>query len=496
MHELLTPEEAARADRFMVDAGTPIATLMDHAGYAVADALAAQAGFGVRIVVLAGPGDNGGDAFVAAEVLRQRGFAVCLVDMSGGKGGPAASAARAAWRGETVGPGDSALARADIIVDGLFGGGLSRPIEGEAAALVEAANAARAKIIAIDLPSGVNGATGAVEGPAIEAATTVTFERRKPGHLLLPGRAHAGIVRVAEIGISAKALQSTGCRTYENRPALWAAHAPRLAAAGHKYSRGHAVVVSGPMAATGAARLAATAALRAGAGLVTVASPADALMVNACHLTTVMLRRADGPDDLAALLSDLRLNTVCLGPGLPAGEGTAAMATAALASEAAVVLDAGALSSFAGAPERLAGAVSGPAVLTPHAGEFGRLFGHAVDKLADTRRAAALTGTVVIHKGADTVIAAPDGRAAINANAPPFLATAGTGDVLSGIVTSMLAQGLPPFEAAALAVWLHGEAAQIAGRGMIADDLLAALHPAATRLAEAVEGLSSAGEVA
>ncbi|GAB5377070.1 MAG: hypothetical protein AcusKO_35320 [Acuticoccus sp.] len=330
-----------------------------------------------------------------------------------------------------------------------------------------------------------------MEGPAIRAHRTVTFERRrKPAHPSPAARrAHAGKVRVAPIGISVAALAGTGSATFANAPALWAGSVPRLAEAGHKYSRGHAVVLSGPMTATGAARLSAEAALRAGAGLVTVASPADALLVNACHLTTVMLRRADGPDALAEMLADTRLNAICLGPGLPPGQATAAMVAAALAAPAAVVLDAGALSSFAGTPGRLAQGIAGPVVLTPHEGEFARLFGREGDKLADTRRAAALSGAVVIHKGPDTVIAAPDGRAAINDNAPPFLATAGTGDVLAGIVTALLAQGLAPFEAAAMAVWLHGEAATEAGRGMIADDLLVALRPTLARLAERLEAV-------
>lgn len=483
--ELLTPREAARADAFMAAAGVPVARLMERAGYAVADAVMAETGFGASVVAVAGPGDNGGDAFVAAEVLRARGFKVALIDLSGGGAGEAASAARAAYRGETIAADDAALERADFVIDGLFGGGLSRPIEGPAADLVERINNSRARVVAIDLPSGVNGATGEVNGPAIVADRTVTFERRKPGHLLLPGRRHAGKVRVAEIGITAAAIASIGCTTFENGPGLWREARPRLDAEGNKYGRGHAVVMSGPMTATGAARLAAHAALRAGAGLVTVVSAADALLVNASHLTTVMLRRADSAEDLAGLLADRRLNAVCLGPGLPPDTATEERVRAALASPAAVVLDAGALTAFAGRAGELAAAIAaGPAVLTPHAGEFARLFDGGSDKLTATRRAAAEIGAVVIHKGADTVIAAPDGRAAINANAPPYLATAGTGDVLAGIVTAFLAQGVAPFEAAAMGVWLHGDTAARVGPALIADDLLAGLKTARAALDE------------
>jgi hydroxyethylthiazole kinase-like uncharacterized protein yjeF len=484
MIELLTPAEMAEADRLTVEAGTPIATLMERAGYAVADAIAAECTYGVRIVVVAGPGDNGGDAFVAARVLADRGFAVAVVDMAGEGGREAARAARASYRRERIDLLHPAVARADIVIDGLFGAGLTRDVEGPFRVAVEAMNASRGRVFAVDIPSGIDGATGAVRGIAVEAARTVTFARGKPGHYLYPGRAHAGRVTIADIGIRDGAIAATGCRTVLNGPALWRTAVPRLASAGHKYDRGHAVVLSGPMLATGAARLAATAALRAGAGLVTLASPPDALLVNAAHLTTVMLARVDGPEAFADHLSDRRRNAVCLGPGLPPDEETAAMAEAALAAGAAVVLDAGAVVAFAGAVGRLAAAIRGPAVLTPHEGEFARVFGGEGDKLTRARRAAAETGAVVLLKGADTVVAAPDGRAAINANAPAWLATAGSGDVLAGIVTAFLAQGAPPFEAAAAAVFLHGDAGRHAGPALIADDLLAALKPARAALDE------------
>lgn len=490
MTELLTPAEMAEADRTTIAQGTPVATLLERAGYAVADQVAAETTFGVRIIVVAGPGDNGGDAFVAARVLAERGYAVDLVDLSGDGGREAAKAARAGWRRERIGLDDPRVGRADIIVDGLFGAGLSRDIDGEFRAAVDAINAARGRVFAIDIPSGIDGATGAVRGIAVEAARTVTFARPKPGHYLYPGRAHTGRLTVADIGIRDRTILATGCRTSLNGPSLWRAALPRLVAAGHKYDRGHAVILSGPMLATGAARLAAMAALRAGAGLVTLASPPDALLVNAGHLTTVMLARVDGPEAFAAFLSDRRRNAVCLGPGLPPDGDTAAMAEVALASGAAVVLDAGALTAFAGDLPRLAAAVTGPAVLTPHEGEFARLFDipgvfdNREDKLSRARAAAAETGAVVLLKGADTVIAAPDGRAAINANAPPWLATAGSGDVLAGIVTAFLAQGAPAFEAAAIAAYLHGEAGRHAGLALIADDLLPALKPCRAALAE------------
>ena len=401
MIELLTPAEMAEVDRRTVEAGIPIARLMENAGYAVADAVATRAPLGITVVVVAGPGNNGGDAFVAARVLHERGYRTCVVDLAGEGASNAAAAARAACRARRIAADDPALATADIVVDGLLGAGLSRDVSGAFAEAVEAMNASRGRIVAVDIASGIDGATGAVRGVAVRAHETVTFGRRKPGHLLHPGRAHAGRIRLVDIGLSEAAIAGLGVTVFANDPALWAALRPRLDAAGHKYHRGHALVVSGAMTATGAARLAATAALRAGAGLVTLASPADALLVNACHLTTVMLERADGPEELATVLRERRRNAVCLGMGLPPDGATRALAEAALASGAATVLDAGALVAFAGDAGGLARAVEGRSVvLTPHEGEFARVFPAEGDKLARARDAArAAAVQVVLLKG-------------------------------------------------------------------------------------------------
>ena len=312
-------------------------------------------------------------------------------------------------------------------------------------------------------------------GVAVNATQSVTFFRKKVGHVLLPGRLHCGRVSVADIGIPATVLAEIGVKTFENVPALWRALFPRPEIDGHKYDRGHAVVVSGPVWSTGAARLAARAALRAGAGLVTIASPRDALTVNAVASLAVMVRPVDGAEELAQFLADRRLNAVALGPGLGVGAATCEAVLAALSGERAVVLDADAITSFVTEPARLAKALRArghrPTVMTPHEGEFHRYFGaldertKAGSKLDRVRLAASLTGAIVVLKGADTVVAAPDGRAAIAANAPAYLATAGAGDVLTGMVAGLLAQGMPAFEAAAAAVWLHGEAALAVGPG-------------------------------
>jgi hydroxyethylthiazole kinase-like uncharacterized protein yjeF len=495
MLELLTPAEMADADRRTIAAGVPGKTLMERAGRAVADVVAARHTLGTRVVVACGPGNNGGDGFVIARILRERGYPVrvLLLGSRVALTGDAAEAAKG-WREQIEPVTAQAMGGAGVIVDALFGAGLSRDLENKAKTAVETVAAAKAPIFAVDLPSGIDGATGAIRGAAVRADETVTFCRRKPGHLLLPGRLHCGRVTVADIGISDATVAAVKPATFANEAALWSSSFPLPRIDGHKFHRGHAVVASGPMHATGAARLAARAALRAGAGLVTVAAPKAALSVLAASLTAVMVRQSDGAGGLARLLADKRLNAVLLGPGQGVGKVTRdALATAAKARRA-LVLDADALTSFAAAAESLARILSSApaAILTPHEGEFARLFAkeskiaQADSKLARARAAARRLKAIVVLKGPDTVAAAPDGRAAIAANAPPWLATAGTGDVLAGIAAGLLAQGMPAFEAASAAVWLHGEAAQEAGPGMISEDLEPALRHVLARLIRAL----------
>jgi len=481
MIELLTSGEMTEADRLTIAGGVAGIDLMESAGKAVA-AAAANYQPGGRVVVVAGPGNNGGDGFVAARFLAERGYDVqiMLVGEAARLKGDAAQAAKR-WQGPVAAAAPGVLAGADLVIDALFGAGLDRPVEGLARAMIEAMNAQPAPVVAVDLPSGINGTSGAVMGVAVEAARTVTFFRKKPGHVLLPGRLHCGAVSVADIGIPSSVLARLAPKTFENLPALWRADFPVPQHQGNKYNRGHAVVVSGPMWSTGAARLAARGALRAGAGLVTIASPREALAINAADSLAVMVRPVDGVADLAAFLADRRLNALVIGPGVGVGEATCELVLAALAGERAVVLDADAITSFSNAPRRLADALHArrqrATILTPHEGEFSRYF-NVLDKdtkvgskLERTRLAAAISGAVVLLKGADTVVAEPDGRASIAANAPAFLATAGAGDVLAGIATGLLAQGMPAFEAASAAVWLHGEAATAFGPGLISEDL-------------------------
>jgi ADP-dependent NAD(P)H-hydrate dehydratase / NAD(P)H-hydrate epimerase len=481
MIELLTNAEMGEADRLAIEGGVAGIALMENAGRAVADVVAARTEPGATIAIVAGPGNNGGDGFVAARLLAARGFAVRLA-LVGDRATLKGDAAEAARRfGGTVEPAAArVLDGAGVVVDALFGAGLDRPVTGAAAEMIAAVNACGAPVVAVDLPSGINGTTGAVMGLAITAAESVTFFRRKPGHVLLPGRLHGGQVQVADIGIPAQVLERVRPRTFLNDPSLWQARFPVPRLDGHKYARGHAVVVSGGAAHTGAARLAARAALRAGAGLVTIASPREALAVNAAASLAVMVRPVDGASELTAFLSDRRLNALVLGPGGGVGQAMRELVAAGLNGPRAVVLDADALTSFEDETEPLYAALAKrqhPAVLTPHAGEFARLFKNAPEitgkasKIDMARAAAAASWAVVLLKGPDTVIAAPDGRAAVNDNAPAWLATAGAGDVLAGLIAGLLAQGMPGFEAAAAGAWVHGEAASRVGPGLIAEDL-------------------------
>jgi ADP-dependent NAD(P)H-hydrate dehydratase / NAD(P)H-hydrate epimerase len=479
--EVLTTAEMERADRLAIAAGTPGFSLMLSAGQAVAEAAMDLVEEG-SILVIAGRGNNGGDGFVAAAELAARGreVSVILLCERDSLQGDAASAARG-WKFPVLPFNPQAIGRPALIIDALFGAGLNRPVKGDPLGMIEAINANGAPVLSVDLPSGVNGTTGAVMGVAVRATETVTFFRRKPAHLLLPGRIHCGRVRVADIGIDAAVLEEIQPQTFENIPPSWQKSFPVPQIAGHKYARGHAVIVSGDIAATGAARLSARGALRAGAGLVTLASPRDAFAVNAAALTAVMVRATDTVVEFAELLTDRRLDTCVIGPGAGVGARTRDFVVTALSAERRLVLDADALTSFADAPDRLFQAIKAMpdplVVLTPHDGEFPRLFSDISNKnpnrskLERVRAAAERSGAIVLLKGSDTVVASPDGRAIIAANAPPWLATAGAGDVLAGMIAGLLAQGVPAFEAASIGVWMHGEAAREAGPGLIAEDL-------------------------
>lgn len=477
---LLNVDEIYRADAATIAGGISGAALMEAAGVAIAAQIRGR--WASRpVVVLCGPGNNGGDGFVVARLLAEAGWPV-TVALLGDRDALEGDARTNAdcWPGEVVPLTPAALDGADLVVDAIFGAGLSRPLEGAARAAIEAVNMGEAPCIAVDVPSGVHGDTGVVLGAAPRARVTVTFFRRKPGHLLMPGRDLAGEVVVADIGIPDAVLGDIAPSTFENRPPLWLDRFrwPRLA--DHKYSRGHALIAGGTEM-TGAARLAARAAMRSGAGMVTVASRPEVRAIYAADMAGLLTVPVSNAEEFAALLEDERLNAVLVGPGSGVSRTTRDMTLSTLAANKSVVLDADALTVFSDDPSALFRAVRDKnCLMTPHEGEFRRIFRHVGDKLTRARAAAAECGAVVLLKGVDTVIAAPDGRAAINGNAPPDLATAGAGDVLAGIAVGLLGQGLDPFDAGCVAAWLHGEAARRFGPGLIAEDLPAQL-PAVLR---------------
>ncbi|MEO3999243.1 NAD(P)H-hydrate dehydratase [Mesorhizobium sp. CAU 1732] len=480
--ELLTPQEMAQADRLTVEGGLLDGYgLMLRAGRAVMDAVLRRYPQAPSFDVLCGPGNNGGDGYVVARLLHEAGCAVRVWADGAPKAGTDAAIAASDCTVPARPLADFVPVSTALVIDALYGAGLARALGGQAASVAEACNAADATVLSIDLPSGIAGESGIATGAAFRATMTVTFFRRKPGHVLEPGRTACGELLVKDIGIGEDTLDTIRPAAFANGPDLWRPKFPRPSREQHKYSRGHVGVFSGGPTGTGAARLSALAAARAGAGAVTVLSPPDALLVNAAHLTSIMLKRLGSADDLREMLAKRPPDAWVLGPAFGDFARLRQMALALLdhAGRGTLVLDADGITAFRDEPDALFEAArrSGlDLVLTPHEGEFGRLFPDigsdaVASKLERARGAAARAGAVVVYKGPDTVIAAPDGRAAVNVNGVPWLATAGSGDVLAGLIAGLAAQRMPAFEAACAAVWIHAEAAAQFGPGLIAEDL-------------------------
>ena len=479
---LLSVAQMTAADRAAIAAGTPGSVLMQNAGNAVVREITRR--WSPRPVsVLCGPGNNGGHGFVVAIELARAGWPVRIA-LLGRKeelrGDARIHAGR--WSGSIENLAPDATDGAELVVDALFGSGLSRRLDPQTLAVLTVVAQRGIPLIAIDVPSGVMGDTGESLGAA-QAACTVTFARKKPGHALLPGRELCGEIVTADIGIPCAVIESLAIDTWENDPALWRTELPRAKSSGNKYTRGHALLCGGyPM--TGAARMAARAAARIGAGLTTIAVPEIAFSIYAAALTSIMVRPLKQGGDLAQLLSDPRFTAFLIGPGAGVTDATRETVLEILATARPALLDADAISVFASKTAELARAIRGPCVMTPHGGEFARLFDLPGDKLSRARSAARQSGAVIVLKGADTVIAAPDGRAVVNTNAPASLATAGSGDVLGGLILGLLAQGMDAFLAAAAGVWVHGAAAAAFGPGLLAEDL-PDLVPAVLRQLEA-----------
>lgn len=476
---LLDSEQSRSADRAALDQGRSGEELMENAGRAVAD-LICEIYKPVPVIVVSGTGNNGGDGFIVARLLKDRGWDITL-SVLGDKNQVQGDAVVALQKWEKAHRhatlfDKSQLVGQGLIVDAIYGTGLSRKLDGNSKDAVESINNSDVPVISIDIPSGINASTGEVMGSAIRATHTVTFVRPKLGHVLLPGKTYTGGLHVFDIGISGSNVRPD---YFLNSPALWRDSFFLPTPESNKYTRGHTLVIGAPIGTTGATKLAAHGALRSGSGLVSVVCTPETLPVYASALTAVMTKTASDMKQLSQLIEDEKTTAILLGPGCGDNETTRQQTLEILSHEKPTVLDADALSTFKDAPKNLFSAISGMAVLTPHEGEFRRLF-HEKGlfeglKHERARDAAEASGAVVVYKGNDTVVAAPDGRIAINAEAPVWLATAGSGDVLAGIIAGLLAQGMPGFEAACAGVWLHSKAAADFGPGLIAEDIATAL---------------------
>ncbi|MEM6712179.1 MAG: NAD(P)H-hydrate dehydratase [Pseudomonadota bacterium] len=490
--ELLSPTQMASCDAYTIEAGTPGPVLMERAGEAIADVAKDMLPAAAAVIVLTGPGNNGGDGYVVARLLREYGanVAVFALDIAATSGDAVWALER--WGGK-VEAAEVLLEKGEpnethLVIDALFGAGLKRALSGAADDLASLVNTAKIPVLAVDLPSGLDGRTGRPLGRVIQADRTVTFHRLKPGHVLYPGHDLCGEVTLADIGLDERAISASGYTASLTGPYL-AKGRSELSPSGHKYTRGHALVVGGLPDKAGAGFLAATAALRAGAGLVTFAARTSTVAESVGLYPSLMRATCDNQKDLSALLANPKVSACVLGPGLPPDETTRQLVYAALDASVSLLLDAGALTAFAGLSSGLFARIKErdhPVVVTPHEGEFTRLLGHSegTSKIERCEWAARQSGATVVLKGPDTVIAHPSGATGtsfINANAPPWLATAGSGDVLAGIIVGLLAGlqrqgGRNVAEAAALGAWLHGDAARRAGPGMIASDLEMALR--------------------
>ncbi len=482
-HLLLSAQQSRDLDAAAIKSGVSGNSLMETAGHAVADVITDYIGTpleaGGTVIILCGPGNNGGDGFVVARHLDEWGYPVslrCSVLPSKLKGDAKTAASK--WRGAVEPMSSSGFEDAAVIVDCLFGTGINKPIEGELADIINAANRSEAFILAVDMPSGLCTDTGRPLGVCIEAGATVTFNFKKPGHAIVPGRYLCGgnsNIHTVDIGVPDKILSTVTSSESENLPTLWGSDFPFSGPQTHKYGRGHMLVLGGKEPTLGASRLASLAGLRVGAGLVTLAAPSETYPVQASALMDIMVRRFDSAFGFIGIVNDPRIKAVLVGPGAGRGEKTVELVKQVGGKNKALVLDADALASLVGRSDIITELKSPEVVLTPHEGEFSKLFPdlpYSEDRVAAVRAAAKRTNTVVVLKGVSTIVACPDGRACIATNAPSWLSVGGTGDVLSGLICGLITQGMPSFEAASAGVWLHGEAGLVAGRGLIASDLL------------------------
>jgi NAD(P)H-hydrate epimerase len=474
--EIIGASQMRQADELTIESGTESFELMLNAAAAVADEITKHLDNNKKALVLCGPGNNGGDGFMAAKILKDRGWQVrvsCLTDVNNLKGDAAKAAAE--WGEEVTSFAQTEPAPSEIVVDAIFGTGFHGILADEIAILFQKIKDVKAVVVAVDIPSGVNGDTGEADRNTLHASMTVTFFRKKLGHVIMPGLAYSGPTAIHDIGIKRGVLETTGIAAYENHPFLWQNRLRRKSLHDNKYTLGHAIILGGSRM-TGAAMLAAHSALRVRAGMCTIAAPMEAATAYQSYLPSLIYEPYGDLSLFAEHIADRRRSAVLIGPGAGKEDAynlrQAIIKCCELGERKSIVLDADALNVFQGFREELFEVLHKRCVLTPHEGEFERIFDD-LEGIKPLRaiEAAAISGAVMLLKGSDTVIATPDGKCVINTNGPPDLATAGSGDVLAGMITGLMAQGIPAFESACAASWIHGEAAYSFGPGLISSDL-------------------------
>jgi len=477
--EILTSEQMYRADLLAVKNGISSYQLMGNAGKCITREIIKKCRKG-RALILCGRGNNGGDGFVVARLLSARGWPTqvgVLRSLKGIKND--ALRASKEWKGTTFELSLTQLKKrirgCSVVVDALFGIGLNRPVKENIKGLINVVNKSKIPCISIDIPSGIDADSGKMLGTAIRADATVSFFRPKLGHFLFPGREYTGNLTIADIGIPDSAIQKIKPTIFLNGPELWGKKFPWPSYRDHKYSRGHALIVGGEEM-TGAARLAARACLRTGSGLVTIVANRSSSRIYKMEMPEILSVVADHVNDLKKVISDRRKNVFLIGPGIGVSGSTLKKVLLLLSKKRPCILDADAISAFSRSPTKLFKSVFPRCVLTPHEGEFARLFPKIakrknINKVTKCILASSDANGIVLLKGPDTVISRPDGLSVVNCNAPPTLATAGSGDVLAGIITGLIAQGMDSFNASVAGAWIHGEAANLFGPGLVADDL-------------------------
>lgn len=508
--ELFSLNEMQRADALAIQSGISGLSLMEQAGNRVACKIEQICEGPSRLCILAGPGNNGGDAFVVARLLSRRAYKIdtfmfCLKDMQKSCKESDAKKMQEKWVKEggklhsieDLNALKESIDGSALIIDGIFGAGLSRNIEGPLIEIIERFNQANTPVLAIDVPTGMNGNTGQIMGAAIKADYTVSFHAPKQGHKLYPGKDICGKLYIENIGISERVTQNIAPKQYENTPELWKACLKPRSAQSHKYNYGAVLVVAGDHTMRGASVLSSNAAIKAGAGLVTLAlNKEEEGTVHPQSFAAIMHNVIPETSDEKAwveLFAEKKITGALIGPGTSPSEETRQKCLALLKQNSRVLLDAGALTAFKGHRDALIEAIKArketepKVILTPHEGEFKKLFPafDLSDKVNAAREAARETQAIILIKGADTVIASPDGRVIINTNAPPTLATAGTGDVLAGIITALASnKDNPTFEAAAAGVYIHAECANQISSELVADDLIGQIPMAKKKVSE------------